>query len=104
MTISLLAVSLLCELVLRIHQLSLLTGTRHACDQGDNLQGYTWTEYDSREGGVQVINDLANNVQITTEFLKIPGGDHGGSWAVRIKGKPMVDSEHIDFTASTPVY
>jgi len=67
------------------------------------LQGYTWTEYDSREGGVQVINDLANNVQITTEFLKIPGGDHGGRWAVRIKGKPMVESEHIRFTASTPV-
>lgn len=63
--------------------------TRHACDQGDGLDSYTWTEYDAREGGVQVIKDSFNNVQITTEFLKIPGGNHGGSWAARVKGEPM---------------
>ncbi|KAJ7489943.1 glycoside hydrolase [Mycena galericulata] len=63
--------------------------TRHACDQGDGLTSYTWTEYDTREGGVQVIKDGPNNVKITTEFLKIAGGDHGGSWAARIKGEPM---------------
>lgn len=62
---------------------------RHACDQGDGLYSYTWTEYDARDGGVQVIKDSANNVQLTTEFLKVPGGSHGGSWAARIKGKPM---------------
>ena len=63
--------------------------TRHACDQGDNLDGYTWTEYDTREGGVQVIKDSFNNVKLITEFLKVAGGDHGGSWAARIKGEPL---------------
>jgi mannosyl-oligosaccharide glucosidase len=63
--------------------------TRHACDQGDKLDSYTWTEYDAREGGVQVLKDSANNVKITTEFLKVPGGEHGGSWAVRVKGAPV---------------
>ena len=62
---------------------------RHECDQGDGMQGYSWTEYDAREGGVQVINDAPNNVKITAEFLKVPGGDFGGSWAARIKGEPM---------------
>ncbi|KAF8968399.1 glycoside hydrolase [Flammula alnicola] len=62
---------------------------RHACDQGDNLDSYTWTEYDTREGGVQVIKDSFNNVKITTEFLKVAGGNHGGSWAARIKGEPI---------------
>lgn len=62
---------------------------RHACDQGDNLDSYTWTEYDTREGGVQVIKDGYNNVKITTEFLKVAGGDNGGSWAARIKGEPI---------------
>jgi mannosyl-oligosaccharide glucosidase len=62
---------------------------RHACEQGDDLQGYTWTEYDPSSGGVQVISDPLNNVKITTEFLKVPGGDHGGSWASRIKGEPL---------------
>ncbi|KAF8311557.1 glycoside hydrolase family 63 protein [Clavulina sp. PMI_390] len=64
--------------------------TRHACDQGDELKGYTWTELDLRHGGIQVLNDTLNNVQITTEWLKVPGGEHGGSWAARIKGKPLL--------------
>ena len=62
---------------------------RHACDQGDKLDSYGWTEYDAREGGVQVIKDSLNNVKLTTEFLKVAGGDHGGSWAARIKGEPI---------------
>jgi mannosyl-oligosaccharide glucosidase len=64
-------------------------GSRHSCEQGDQLDGYEWTEYDTRQGGVQVLKDSANNVKITTEFLKVQGGDHGGSWAARIKGEPM---------------
>ncbi|RDX48402.1 glycoside hydrolase family 63 protein [Lentinus brumalis] len=66
-----------------------ITRTRHACDQGDGLEGYSWTEYDPREGGVQVINDAPNNVKITTQFLKVPGGEYGGSWAARVKGEPL---------------
>ncbi|TDL27204.1 glycoside hydrolase family 63 protein [Rickenella mellea] len=63
--------------------------SRHACEQGDELAGYTWTEYDAREGGIQELNDPMNNVKITTELLKVPGGEHGGSWAARIKGVPL---------------
>ncbi|KAI0807266.1 glycoside hydrolase [Fomes fomentarius] len=66
-----------------------ISRTRHACDQGDGLQGYSWAEYDPREGGVQMIKDGPNNVKITTEFLKVPGGDYGGSWAARVKGEPI---------------
>ncbi|KAJ7098151.1 glycoside hydrolase [Mycena belliarum] len=71
------------------HDYQSISKTRHACDQGDGITSYTWTEYDTREGGVQVIKDGPNNVKITTEFLKVAGGDHGGSWAARIKGEPM---------------
>lgn len=28
-------------------------------------------------------------MKLTTEFLKVPGGQHGGSWAARIKGEPI---------------
>lgn len=38
---------------------------------------------------MQVIKDTLNNAKITTEFLNLAGGDHGGSWAVRIKGEPI---------------
>lgn len=63
---------------------------RHACEQGDELKGYTWTEHDVRYGGIQELNDTLNNVQITTEWLKEPGGENGGSWAARIKGRPLL--------------
>ncbi|PFH52391.1 glycoside hydrolase family 63 protein [Amanita thiersii Skay4041] len=70
-----------------------VTRARHACEQGDNLAGYTWTKFDPRQGGIQVLNDSLNNVKMTTEFLKVPGGDHGGSWAARIKGEPLTDDK-----------
>ena len=66
-----------------------MTETRHACEQGDGLESYTWTQYDAREGGTQVLKDGYNNVKITTELVKVPGGKNGGSWAARIKGEPM---------------
>ena len=65
------------------------TEARHSCEQGDNLASYGWTEFDAREGGVQVLKDNDNNLKLTTEFLKVPGGMHGGSWAARVKGEPL---------------
>ena len=56
------------------------------------MAGYGWDEYDVRTGGRQTIHDAGNQVDITTEFVKIPGGSHGGSWAVRVKGKPRADA------------
>ena len=50
-----------------------------------------------REGGVQVLKDSQNNVQLTVEWLKVPGGHHGGSWAARIKGVPMKQSAWLLF-------
>ncbi len=70
--------------------LTLFTEARHACDQGDGLDGYTWTQFDPREGGIQVVKDSHNNVKVTTELLKVAGGEHGGSWAARIRGEPII--------------
>ena len=65
---------------------------RHTCEQHEGMDGYGWDEYDVRSGGQQTIHDAGNNVDITTEFVKIPGGTNGGSWAVRVKGKPREDA------------
>ena len=81
----------------------LVLEVRHSCDQADNLDSYTWTEYDPRQGGVQVIKDSLNNVKITTEFLKVAGGDHGGSWAVRFKGEPIDEGTNLSFLLSVIV-
>lgn len=51
------------------------------------MHGYGWDEYDARTGGTQSIHDEVNQIDLTTSFVKIPGGEHGGSWAARIKGE-----------------
>ncbi|KAL9601901.1 MAG: hypothetical protein Q9219_002254 [cf. Caloplaca sp. 3 TL-2023] len=69
---------------------------RHTCEQHEGMAGYGWDEYDVRLGGRQTIHDAGNMIDITTEFVKVPGGSHGGSWAVRVKGKPREDApEHL---------
>lgn len=65
---------------------------RHTCEQHEGMAGYGWDEYDVRQGGRQTIHDAGNSMDITTEFVKIPGGTHGGSWAVRVKGTPREDA------------
>ena len=62
------------------------------------MAGYGWDEYDVRLGGRQTIHDAGNKIDITTEFVKIPGGTHGGSWGFRIKGTPRADAPDQLFT------
>ena len=88
---------LLCHVCIVVQMSS--TEARHACDQGDGLDGYTWTQFDPREGGIQVVKDTENNVKITTELLMVDGGEHGGSWAARIKGEPINEGTSVSYTS-----
>lgn len=45
-----------------------------------------WDNYDVRHGRRQTIHDAGNTSYTTTAFVKIPGRQHGASWAVWIKG------------------
>ncbi|KAG1469294.1 hypothetical protein G6F56_003335 [Rhizopus delemar] len=66
---------------------------RHACDQGDGIEGYGYHQHDGREFASQVINDTLSNIEIHTDFIKVPEGKHGGDWGVRISGKPVNGQE-----------
>lgn len=59
---------------------------RHTCEQHAGMAGYGWEEYDARQGGREVIHDAGNKIDLTIDFVKRPGGSHGGSWAARVKG------------------
>ncbi|KAK7749607.1 Processing alpha glucosidase I [Cytospora paraplurivora] len=72
----------------RLNNDSLLWDLRFTCEQHQGMAGYGWDEYDTRNGGVQTIHDAGNGIDITTSFVKVPGGGNGGSWAARIKGVP----------------
>ncbi|KAH8821404.1 glycoside hydrolase family 63 protein [Xylogone sp. PMI_703] len=65
---------------------------RHTCEQHDGMNGYGWEEFDARKGGVQTIYDPNNFIDIKTFFVKVPGGSHGGSWAVRVRGNARKDA------------
>lgn len=56
------------------------------------MAGYGWEEYDIRKGGRQTIHDAGNTLDLTIEFVKVPGGQHGGSWGARIRGQPRPDA------------
>ncbi|TEY84172.1 hypothetical protein BOTCAL_0020g00480 [Botryotinia calthae] len=60
---------------------------RHTCEQGDGMRGYGWEEFDARNGGKQTMYDESNGIDISTFFVKSPGGKHGGNWATRVRGK-----------------
>ena len=68
------------------------TDFRHTCEQGEDMAGYGWDEYDVRTGGRQTIHDAGNKLDLTTEFVKFSGGEHGGNWGVRVKGIPREDA------------
>ena len=64
---------------------------RHTCEQHEGMAGYGWDEYDARNGGRQVIYDTGNKIDLTIDFVKVPGSN-GGSWAARVKGTPREDA------------
>ncbi|KAL1655348.1 Processing alpha glucosidase I [Didymella pomorum] len=39
-------------------------------------------------GGTQLIQDVGNQIDVTTEFIKKSEGQSSGNWAIRLKGKP----------------
>ncbi|KAM3831496.1 mannosyl-oligosaccharide glucosidase [Vipera latastei] len=59
---------------------------RHTCEQSDGLPRYGWLLHDGTHFGVQEIRDLGFSLQ--TEFVKRPGGQHGGDWSWRVTVRP----------------
>ncbi|KNG47968.1 glycoside hydrolase family 63 protein [Stemphylium lycopersici] len=68
------------------------TTLRHNVNQSEGMARYGWTAYDTREGGRQVIEDVGNKINITTEFIKYSEGQSQGNWGLRIKGTPRPDA------------
>lgn len=58
---------------------------RHTCEQGDRLPKYGWIAHDGQDFGMQDI--VERTFMLRTEFVKRPGGDHGGDWSWRITGR-----------------
>ncbi|KAG0203804.1 Processing alpha glucosidase I [Mortierella sp. GBA30] len=72
---------------------------RHGCEERDGFEKYGWLKHDGRSFGIQQLKDTRNNVELITEFIKVPGGDHGGSWGARISGRPIRKDEPMSISA-----
>ncbi|XP_066488508.1 mannosyl-oligosaccharide glucosidase isoform X2 [Tiliqua scincoides] len=69
-----------------MHQLEGDVRLRHTCEQSDGLPRYGWLLHDGVHFGVQEIRDVGLSLQ--TEFVKRPGGRHGGDWSWRVTARP----------------
>ncbi|XP_059326957.1 mannosyl-oligosaccharide glucosidase [Ammospiza nelsoni] len=58
---------------------------RHTSEQNDGVSRYGWLMHDGENFGVQEIRD--EGLLLRTEFVKQPGGDHGGDWSWRVTAK-----------------
>lgn len=58
---------------------------RHTCEQSDGLQRYGWVMHDGQSFGLQDIHD--RGLLLRTEFVKRPGGRHGGEWSWRVTAR-----------------
>jgi mannosyl-oligosaccharide glucosidase len=65
---------------------------RHNVNQSEGMARYGWTAYDTRDGGRQIIEDVGNHINITTEFIKYSEGQNQGNWGLRVKGLPRPDA------------
>lgn len=61
---------------------------RHTSEQNDGVSRYGWLMHDGENFGVQEIRD--EGLVLRTEFVKQPGGDHGGDWSWRVTAKMEV--------------
>ncbi|NWT75430.1 GCS1 glucosidase, partial [Prunella himalayana] len=58
---------------------------RHTSEQNDGVSRYGWLMHDGENFGVQEIRD--EGLLLRTEFVKQPGGEHGGDWSWRVTVK-----------------
>lgn len=59
------------------------------------MAGYGWEEYDVRTGGKQVIRDQGNHIDITTEFVKVEGGENGMGFWPRLYGTGLTEVQEV---------
>lgn len=63
---------------------------RHSCEQSDGLSRYGWLMHDGESFGRQEIRD--GGLRLGTEFVKRPGGHHGGDWSWRVTARTEVEA------------
>ena len=56
------------------------------------MAGYGWTTYDPRRGGVHVINDSVNSIDMVVQYAKLTDYDESEYWGLEVEAIPRPDS------------
>lgn len=56
------------------------------------MAAYGWTAYDVRKGGLQIINDTGNRLDLVAHFAKISDDGPSSKWGLRVKGIPRANA------------
>ncbi|KAG7005728.1 hypothetical protein G7Y79_00018g045350 [Physcia stellaris] len=73
---------------------------RHTCEQDEGMAGYGWASYDIRKGGVHIVNDTKNRVDLLVRYAKIQGSDSHEDWGLDVQILPRKDApDHQETTA-----
>lgn len=55
------------------------------------MAAYGWTAYDVRKGGMQIVNDTGNKLDLIAQFAKISDDERSPKWGLRVKGIPRAN-------------
>lgn len=55
------------------------------------MAAYGWTAYDARKGGMQIVNDTGNKLDLIAQFAKI-SDERSSKWGLRVKGLPRANA------------
>src|SRR5436309_2397623 len=62
---------------------------RHTCEQDEGRACYGWTADHIRKGGMQIINNTGNNLDLIAQFATAPDDECGGKWWLESKRYPQ---------------
>lgn len=62
------------------------------------MAAYGWTAYDVRKGGVQIVNDTGNKIDLFAQFAKLPNDELSSKWGLRVKGIPRANARDLQKT------
>ena len=56
------------------------------------MAGYGWTTYDPRKGGVHIVNDTVNKIDLIVQYAKLTDHENSEYWGLEVEAIPRADS------------
>ena len=58
------------------------------------MAGYGWTTYDPRKGGIHIVNDTVNKIDLIVQYAKLVDDGNSEYWGLEVEALPRADSHN----------